>query len=192
MNKIPGIKGAEFSEPVMRAYYFASAAHGAVRQVRKYTAEPYINHPVEVLGILSSYCGEKVNDHMKQAALLHDTIEDTGVDAELIRHLFGEEVARMVLQLSKATTASYGNRAGRHSLEVKRLSNACWEAQTVKVADLMSNTGSIVERDPAFAKTYLAEKALLLKSLNSALPEILEPARAMLGAMRTRLEVAAC
>lgn len=22
MNKIPGIKGAEFSEPVMRAYYF--------------------------------------------------------------------------------------------------------------------------------------------------------------------------
>ena len=68
MNKIPGIKGAEFSEPVMRAYYFASAAHGAVRQVRKYTAEPYINHPVEVLGILSSYCGEKVTDCMRQAA----------------------------------------------------------------------------------------------------------------------------
>jgi hypothetical protein len=36
------------------------------------------------------------------------------------------------------------------------------EAQTVKLADLISNSKSIMEHDPKFAKTYLEEKRLLL------------------------------
>ncbi len=36
------------------------------------------------------------------------------------------------------------------------------EAQTVKLADLISNSKSIVQHDPEFAKTYLEEKRMLL------------------------------
>jgi hypothetical protein len=36
------------------------------------------------------------------------------------------------------------------------------EAQTIKLADLISNSRSIMAHDPAFAKTYLEEKRLLL------------------------------
>jgi guanosine-3',5'-bis(diphosphate) 3'-pyrophosphohydrolase len=36
------------------------------------------------------------------------------------------------------------------------------EAQTIKLADLISNSKSIMEHDPAFAKTYLEEKRMLL------------------------------
>jgi len=46
------------------------------------------------------------------------------------------------------------------------LSTASPEAQTVKLADLISNTRSIVEHDPVFAKVYMREKLLLLDVLH--------------------------
>jgi len=49
--------------------------------------------------------------------------------------------------------------------------------QTIKVADLISNTGSIVEHDPKFAVTYLEEKRLLLDVLTNADPRLLSIAR---------------
>ncbi len=45
-------------------------------------------------------------------------------------------------------------------------------AQTIKLADLISNTRSIVERDPKFAVTYLAEKRELLKVLTDGDPAL--------------------
>jgi hypothetical protein len=46
-------------------------------------------------------------------------------------------------------------------------------AKTIKLADMIDNTFSIVERDPAFAKVYLAEKAALL----SAVARVTRPRR---------------
>jgi hypothetical protein len=37
------------------------------------------------------------------------------------------------------------------------------EAQTIKLADLISNSRSIMEHDPEFARVYLEEKRLLLE-----------------------------
>lgn len=39
---------------VDKARVFATAAHAATRQKRKYTGEPYINHPQEVVTILEN------------------------------------------------------------------------------------------------------------------------------------------
>ena len=64
------------SELVRRAFAFAKAAHEAVGQMRKYTGEPYIVHPVEVADIVQTVAHTEV---MLAAALLHDTVEDTGV-----------------------------------------------------------------------------------------------------------------
>jgi hypothetical protein len=44
------------------------------------------------------------------------------------------------------------------------------EAQTIKLADLISNSKSIMEHDPAFAKTYLEEKRLLLDVMTKGDP----------------------
>ena len=41
----------------VKALTFATAAHAAVGQLRKYTNEPYIVHPVEVAGIVSKVPG---------------------------------------------------------------------------------------------------------------------------------------
>jgi len=55
------------------AYRYAEEAHKG--QVRKYTGEPYINHPVAVARIVA---GVTDDCEMICAALLHDVIEDCG------------------------------------------------------------------------------------------------------------------
>jgi hypothetical protein len=48
---------------------------------------------------------------------------------------------------------------------------------TIKCADLISNTSSIVKHDPKFAEVYLEEKRLLLDVLTKADPWLVEIAR---------------
>ena len=52
----------------------------------------------------------------------------------------------------------------------------------MKLADLISNTRSIVEHDPNFAKIYMAEKALLLKVLVRGNKELFAKASALVAA----------
>ena len=66
---------------VEKARVFATAAHAAVGQLRKYTFEPYIVHPAEVFAIVSTVDG--ATEEMMAAAWLHDTVEDTGVTIEV-------------------------------------------------------------------------------------------------------------
>lgn len=76
---------------VARAIRFAAAAHAG--QSRKGGNLPYIIHPMEAALIMLRMGG---SEEYVAAALLHDTIEDTGITAEMIRVEFGEEVARLV------------------------------------------------------------------------------------------------
>ena len=50
-------------------------------------------------------------------------------------------------------------------------------AKTIKLADLIDNTRSIVERDPKFAEVYMAEKTMLLEVLTEGAPELMAMAR---------------
>src|SRR3546814_14199201 len=60
-----------------------------------------------------------------------------------------------------------GNRAARKSAEAVRLSSVSRDAQTIKLADFISNTRSILRHDPGFAKVYLKEKAQVLAVMTS-------------------------
>jgi (p)ppGpp synthase/HD superfamily hydrolase len=150
-------------EIVERARIFATAAHSAVAQLRKYTNEPYIVHPAEVASIVATV------DHtpeMLAAAWLHDTVEDTGVTLEIVRAEFGDRVAELVGWLTDVSRPEQGNRAVRKAIDRAHTASAPAEAQTIKLADLISNTRSIVEHDAKFARTYLEEKRLLLEVMS--------------------------
>lgn len=69
----------DFSDPRLeKARVFATVAHAAVGQKRKYTGEPYIVHPVECVAILQSLPPESgVTVQQLIAMVLHDTVEDT-------------------------------------------------------------------------------------------------------------------
>jgi hypothetical protein len=70
-----------------------------------------------------------------------------------------------------------GNRAARKAIDLAHTAKASPAAKTIKLADLIDNTRSIVERDPDFAKVYLQEKARLLEVLQEGDPTLMAMAR---------------
>lgn len=148
---------------------FADAAHQAVGQVRKYTNAPYIVHPIEVAEIVRTV---KHTDAMVCAAFLHDVLEDTKVTESELRTEFGDEITDLVVWLTDVSTKQDGKRHERKALDREHLSRAPAEAQTVKVADLISNSKTIVKFDPDFAEIYIAEKLALLDVLTKADTEL--------------------
>ena len=147
---------------IEKARVFATAAHYAAGNVRKYTGEPYINHPEAVVDIVSNVTH---TPEMIAAAWLHDTVEDKGVSLDLIKFEFGDKVAELVYWLTDKSTHEDGNRAARKAIDRLHIAKASPEAKTIKLADLLDNTASIIEHDPDFAEVYMAEKAELLKVL---------------------------
>src|SRR5262245_42932869 len=77
-----------------------SAARKHSRQRRKDPeATPYINHPIMVAELLTRVAGVQDISTL-QAALLHDTIEDTKTTAQELDSLFGQEVRNLVLEVT--------------------------------------------------------------------------------------------
>jgi (p)ppGpp synthase/HD superfamily hydrolase len=162
------------------AMMFAREVHKDQR--RKYTGNPYTDHLGEVCGIAMSV-GWRVAqihpDKFMAVCWLHDCIEDQGISHGTLIDRFGATVADGVLALSDT---EQGNRAARKALARQRLAQAPHWVQTIKCADLISNTSSIVQHDPKFAVTYLEEKRLMLDVLTKADPRLLKLAREQSGA----------
>jgi (p)ppGpp synthase/HD superfamily hydrolase len=149
------------------AMMFAREAHK--NQVRKYTGNPYVDHLAEVAGIVATVAGqarESVSiEEMLAVAWLHDCVEDQGVTFEEIDARFGNMVA---IGVSGLSDIEVGNRAERKRMSCERLATCSGWIQTIKCADLISNTSSIVKHDPDFAKVYLREKCDLLSVMTKA------------------------
>lgn len=144
-----------------KARVFATAAHAAAGQVRKWTGDPYIVHPEEVVKILTTHVAQ-CSDNMRAAGYLHDVVEDTKVTLDLIIAEFGTAVADIVDGLTSKESPEDGNRQVRKHKEMIRLSKCSWQVKTIKLADLISNTHTIAEHDKHFASTYMAEKRMML------------------------------
>lgn len=128
---------------------FATHWHGS--QVRN------IEHCREIVEILM---GVPHTEDMLAAAWLHDVLEDTECPMSAIAKEFGLTVLDMVYHLTDVDKCN-GNRAARKAIDRERLARASADVQTIKLADLISNTKSIVEHDPM----YLAEARMLLDVL---------------------------
>ena len=102
------------SNQVKRAYYFAEQAHHG--QFRR-SGEPYVTHPLAVAGILA----EMHMDHQSlMAAMLHDVIEDTGIDKTAIDAQFGHTVAELVDGVSKLTQIEFSSQAEKQDTGLNR------------------------------------------------------------------------
>ena len=148
------------NDRAFRAMTFARNVHAT--QVRKYSGNPYADHLAEVAGIVATVTSDQ---DAIAVAWLHDCMEDQGVELSTLIEMFGPRIADGVKWLSDLET---GNRAERKRLSCERLATAPDWVQTIKCADLISNTSSIVKHDPDFAIVYLKEKALLLEVLTMA------------------------
>ena len=140
---------------------FAQVAHH--EQFRKYTNEPYVTHPIAVMGLVASVIPNDLE--MLIAAILHDTVEDTDVTLKEIQFIWGSRVANMVEGLTDVSKPEDGNRAKRKAIYRAHLATQSLEVFTIKLADIIDNTKTITAFDPDFAKIYMREKALLLDNI---------------------------
>src|SRR5262249_34322112 len=144
------------------ALAFATRAHGA--QQRKYTGEPYVEHPRRVAALLRSIGAP---DHVLAAACLHDVLEDTPVNVVELLDTFGSEITVLVLEVTDVSRPGHGNRAARKAIDREHLSRASYWGQTIKLADMIDNAIDIDAHDPKFAKVYRAEMRALLEVMRS-------------------------
>tara|TARA_B110000977_G_C10984465_1_gene457406 strand:- start:12 stop:524 length:513 start_codon:yes stop_codon:yes gene_type:complete len=146
-----------------KAQVFATAAHAAVGQVRKYDGAPYIVHPIRVANIVRTYGGDTAQI---SAAYLHDVVEDTHVTIDVIRDTFGDTIADLVDGLTDVSVASDGNRSTRKAMDRQHSANATYEAQFVKCADIIDNASDIAANDPKFWEIYRKEMTSLLEVMD--------------------------
>lgn len=119
------------------ALVFAARAHDGQR--RKSSDIPYIVHPVGVMMVLVE-CGE-TDPELLAAALLHDTVEDTGVTLAEVRDQFGERVAAIVEGCSEPDKSDTWERRKQHT--VGYLRTASRDVQLVSAADKLHNLRSM-------------------------------------------------
>jgi hypothetical protein len=123
---------------------FAATAHA--NQRRKGAAqEPYVNHLIEVAGlVLEATAGRDAA--AAGAALLHDVVEDTPTKLSDIEASFGADVARLVAETSDDMSLPKDERRRARIAAASRKSP---RAKLVKTADLISNLRAVANSPPA-------------------------------------------
>ncbi len=131
-------------ERILTALRFSSIQHCHQRRKGE-DSTPYINHPIEVAETLARIGGVKDSDILI-AAILHDTIEDTGATGEQIEEMFGVRVRGFVEEVTDDKSLPKQERKQKQIEHAPHLSN---EAKQIKLADKSSNVKEITQNPPA-------------------------------------------
>ncbi len=121
------------------------AAHKHRNQRRKDPeSSPYIVHPIEVAELLTRV-GKVEDFRLLQAAVLHDTIEDTDTTAEELEELFDAEVRGLVQEVTDDKSLPKQERKRIQEEHAPQLSDA---AKQLKIADKICNVRDVTHSPP--------------------------------------------
>jgi guanosine-3',5'-bis(diphosphate) 3'-pyrophosphohydrolase len=119
---------------LQKAYEVAEQRHAD--QMRR-SGDPYITHPLAVANILAEF---GMDTTTLVAALLHDTVEDTGYTMEALTADFGEEVAHLVDGVTKLDKVALGTAADAETIRKMVIAMARdGRVLVIKVADRLHN-----------------------------------------------------
>jgi guanosine-3',5'-bis(diphosphate) 3'-pyrophosphohydrolase len=128
---------------LLKALEFAAARHRDQRR-KDAEASPYINHPIALAALLAD-TGAVEDPVVLQAAVLHDTIEDTETSYDEILARFGKDVADVVMEVTDDRTLE---KAVRKQMQVDHAPHKSREAALVKLADKTCNLRDIASSPP--------------------------------------------
>jgi len=123
-------------EIIKSAYEFAKRAHTSHKRL---SGEPYITHPLAVAEILADLEQDPVT---LAAALLHDVIEDAGINRDELSAGFGEEIVKMVEGVTKLSQLTFISREERQAENFRKMFVAMGEdfrIIIIKLADRLHN-----------------------------------------------------
>ncbi|WP_407652523.1 RelA/SpoT family protein [Amycolatopsis cynarae] len=119
---------------LQRAYDVAEELH---REQRRKSGDPYITHPLAVATILAELGMDTIT---LVAALLHDTVEDTGYSVEQLTADFGEKVAQLVDGVTKLDKVKLGTAAEAETIRKMVIAMARDpRVLVIKLADRLHN-----------------------------------------------------
>jgi GTP diphosphokinase / guanosine-3',5'-bis(diphosphate) 3'-diphosphatase len=119
---------------LQRAYAVAEERHAT--QLRR-SGDPYITHPLAVANILAEL---GMDTTTLVAALLHDTVEDTGYTLDALTAEFGEEVGHLVDGVTKLDRVVLGTAAEAETIRKMIIAMARDpRVLVIKVADRLHN-----------------------------------------------------
>jgi (p)ppGpp synthase/HD superfamily hydrolase len=128
---------------VARALDFAARKHSNQRRKGE-AGEPYVNHLAEVARLVAEATGGQ-DPVAVVAALLHDTIEDTGTSRAELEREFGPDVAAIVAEVTDDKSLP---KTERKRLQEENAPHKSARAKLVKIADKTSNLRSIAKSPP--------------------------------------------
>ena len=140
---------ANFAQ-IRQAYEYARDNHGT--QLRK-DGTPFVTHPLAVARIVADEL--RLDSESIVAALLHDTIEDTGVTHEQVAKLFSSTVADLVEGVSKLTRVHYTSKEEEQMENLRKMLLAMSKdirVILVKIADRLHNMRTMEYQTPAKQK----------------------------------------
>ena len=124
----------DFPKNTRQMYRFAKQKHDATGAIRKHSGDPYWVHPEGVAKIAAAYGGTDIEI---QAAMAHDTLEDTNCSYDELEEMFGEEVASIVREVTNDTEEV--DRLGKEQYINLELINLSHPALFVKLCDMYYN-----------------------------------------------------
>jgi guanosine-3',5'-bis(diphosphate) 3'-pyrophosphohydrolase len=129
---------------LLKAASFAARKHTGHKR-KGSDGQPYINHPLEVANVLAGIGG--ITDYdVLIAALLHDTVEDTGVTLDLVAKLFGETVSSYVAEVTDDKNLPKNE---RKLLQIEHAPFLSDGAKLIKLGDKISNIVDVTNNPPA-------------------------------------------
>src|SRR4249919_3986174 len=162
-------------ELLRRAFDYAANAHDG--QLRR-SGQEFIYHPWGAAKILA---GLRMDEATLAAALLHDTVEDTGIEIEAIRAEFGTEIAKLVEGVTKLTRVQFQSREHAEAENYRKLIVAMAEDVRViliKLADRLHNLRTI---------EYMGKQTQVRKARETL--EVYAPLAHRLGIYALKLEL---
>jgi len=176
VEKVRQSRPGEDLELLRRAYDFAVEHHA---EQTRLSGELYVSHPLSVAHVLADM---RLDVAVLAAALLHDTVEDTGTTLAEIREQFGAEVARLVEGTTKISRLDLLAPETRQAESLRKMLLAMVNdvrVVLIKLADRLHNMRTIaylpLERQQRIARETLEIYAPIAHRLG-------------MGAMRAELE----
>jgi (p)ppGpp synthase/HD superfamily hydrolase len=143
-----------------------------VERARKFAAEAYrsrgeLDHPIEVAGLVRD---AGFGEETQAAAVLHDLIEDTDVDAASIAAEFGSNIAALVSSMTEdESIEDYAARKDEHR---RRAVAAGRDVAAIFVADKISNARRMRRGQKELEPRKIAHYAATLEQMRQAYPDL--------------------
>ena len=146
------------------AMEFALKKHNGQKRLE---GTPYIFHPVRTYHILSNIFKESGNQAfiILNAALLHDTIEDTKTTGIELSKNFDEEIRQIVEELTNPKEITHSKKGAYLAEKLLKISD---NALTIKLADRLDNISNLEILSINKKNRYLSQTKQILKSIENS------------------------